>query len=246
MIKGFEASKNVSTYFRGFQKTKLLTKKEEQLLSTLIHQGDSEAFDIMVQSNLKLVVKLANRHVGQGVPIDDLIQEGNIGLMEAARRYLPNTTARFATYASLWIRKRLNETVAQTGRIVRLPHNQEIELYRAGKAKISEEFGDTPTAPKTVRLDTPVGEEGGVSLGDLILNTPSQTGIDMEVDDLNFRVHRLVRELKPRDKEIILDYFGIDRDYELPTDIIAEKYNMTNVRVSQIVKSSLATLRQLV
>jgi RNA polymerase sigma factor (sigma-70 family) len=166
--------------------------------------------------------------------------------MEAARRYLPETAAKFSSYASLWIRKRLNEAVAQTGRIVRLPHNQEIELYHAGKARLEEGAPAAVTAPVEVRIDMPVGEEGGMLLGELILNTPSQTGIDMEESDLKHRVHRLVNELKPRDKEIILDYFGIDRDYELPTDIIAEKYNMTNVRVSQIVKSSLTTLRQLV
>ena len=242
----FEASKNVSAYFRGFQKSVILTGDEEKQLATLIQSGDSAAFDLMVSRNLKLVVKIANRHIGQGVPIDDLIQEGNIGLMEAAGRYLPDSNARFASYASLWIRKRINEAVAQTGRIVRLPHNVEIELFHASRAKLSEDAQETLIAPKQVRIDTPIGDEGGMSLGELILNTPSQTQVDMEFDDLRFRVHKLVDNLKPRDKEIILDYFGIDREYEMPTDQIAEKHNMTNVRVCQIVKTSLQTLKQLV
>ena len=242
----FEASKNVSAYFRGFQKSVTLTTEEEKQLAILIQSGDTAAFAEMVSRNLKLVVKIANRHIGQGVPIDDLIQEGNIGLMEAAGRYMPDTNARFASYASLWIRKRINEAVAQTGRIVRLPHNMEIELFHAKREKPSEETVETLQAPKAVRIDNPVSEEGGMLLGELILNTPSQTQIDMEFDDLKFKVTKLVDKLKPRDKEIILDYFGIDREYEMPTDQIAEKHNMTNVRVCQIVKSSLQTLKQLV
>jgi RNA polymerase primary sigma factor len=166
--------------------------------------------------------------------------------MEAAGRYMPDTNARFASYASLWIRKRINEAVAQTGRIVRLPHNMEIELFHAKREKPTEETVETLQAPKAVRIDNPVSEEGGMLLGELILNTPSQTQIDMEFDDLKFKVTKLVDKLKPRDKEIILDYFGIDREYEMPTDQIAEKHNMTNVRVCQIVKSSLQTLKQLV
>lgn len=242
----FEASKNVSLYFRAFQNTVTLTANEEKELACLIQSGDAAALDIMIGRNLKLVVKIANRHIGQGVPIDDLIQEGNLGLMEAARRYLPDTNARFASYASLWIRKRINETVAQTGRIVRLPHNLEIDLFHAKREKLDEESTETLTAPTEVRIDMPVSTEGGMLLGELLLNTPSQTETLMEFDDLKFKVTHLVNRLKPRDKAIILDYFGIDQEYEVPTDQIAEKYGMSNVRVCQIVKSSLATLKELV
>jgi RNA polymerase primary sigma factor len=92
----FEASKLVSQYFREFQKAAQLTAEEEKDLSVRIQSGDKSALAVMIKHNLKLVVKIANRHIGQGVPIDDLIQEGNLGLMEAARRYLPDTDARFA------------------------------------------------------------------------------------------------------------------------------------------------------
>lgn len=239
----FEASKNVSQYFREFQKVAQLTADEEKDLAARIQSGDSSALAVMIKHNLKLVVKIANRHIGQGVPIDDLIQEGNLGLMEAANRYLPSTDARFASYASLWIRKRVNEAVAQTGRIVRLPHNQEIELYHKKQEKLAE---DTVQAevPTQVAIDQKVGDQEGTTLGDLLFHTPSATNQAHEEEALRARVAGLLGTLKPRDKEILLDYFGIGREYEVPTDQIAEKFGMTNVRVCQIVKTSLTSLKE--
>jgi RNA polymerase primary sigma factor len=239
----FEASKLVSQYFREFQKAAQLTQAEEKDLAVRIQSGDQSALAIMIKHNLKLVVKIANRHIGQGVPIDDLIQEGNLGLIDAASRYLPDTQARFASYASLWIRKRVNEAVAQTGRIVRLPHNQEIELFHAKKEKLTEDTLQAET-PSQVSFDQQVGDQEGTSLGDLLFWTQSATNLAHEKEAISHKVERLLGSLKPRDKEILLDYFGIGREYEVPADMIAEKFGMTNVRVCQIVKSSLETLRQ--
>lgn len=239
----FEASKNVSQYFREFQKVAQLSADEEKDLAARIQSGDSSALTIMIKHNLKLVVKIANRHIGQGVPIDDLIQEGNLGLMEAAQRYLPSTDARFASYASLWIRKRVNESVAQTGRIVRLPHNQEIELYHKKQEKLAEDTIQEE-APSQVAIDQKVGDQEGTTLGDLLFHTPSATNQLHEEEALKAKVAGLLGTLKPRDKEILLDYFGIGREYEVPTDQIAEKFGMTNVRVCQIVKTSLASLKE--
>lgn len=239
----FEASKNVSQYFREFQKVAQLTADEEKDLAQRIQSGDSSALTLMIKHNLKLVVKIANRHIGQGVPIDDLIQEGNLGLMEAANRYLPSTDARFASYASLWIRKRVNEAVAQTGRIVRLPHNQEIELYHKKQEKLSEDTIQDEV-PTQVAIDKQVGDQEGTTLGDLLFHTPNATNQAHEEEALRVKVAGLLGTLKPRDKEILLDYFGIGREYEVPTDQIAEKFGMTNVRVCQIVKTSLGQLKE--
>jgi RNA polymerase primary sigma factor len=180
---------------------------------------------------------MANRHIGQGVPIDDLIQEGNIGLMEAALNFNPKGDQRFISYASLWIRKRLNESVAKTGRIVRLPHNQEYEIYKAKRR------GEEVEVPSQVDIDQPVSDESASTLGELILKDAAEVEYLIEVDDIKFKVKRALSALKERDQQIIKDYFGIDTEYEVPTDMIAQKYSMTSVRVCQIVKASIEKMK---
>jgi RNA polymerase primary sigma factor len=210
---------------------------EERELVEKIQEGDRVALNRLITANLKFVVKLANRHIGQGVPIDDLIQEGNIGLMEAAKNFKPREGQRFISYASLWIRKRLNEAVAKTGRIVRLPHNIEYDIY---KAKMK---GEEVEEPKQVNVDDRVGEDGGSSLGDILLHSGAEIESEIEMDHIKFKVLQALSTLKERDRRIVMDYFGIGCDYEVPTDVIADRYEMTNVRVCQIVKSALEKMR---
>ena len=233
----FETSENLPKYFKTIQKNSPLSVDEERELVIAIQSGSTIATNRLVQANLKFVVKVANRHIGQGVPIDDLIQEGNIGLIEAASNFKPRDGQRFINYAQLWIRKRINEAVAKTGRIVRLPHNQEYEIFK------SKRKGDEVEAPTRVSIDKPIGEDGDNTLGDLILRTGSEAEFEMELDQVKFQVKRALSVLKDRDRSIIMDYFGIDREYEVPTDMIAEKYAMTNVRVCQIVKASIEKMR---
>ena len=233
----FETSENLPKYFKTIQKNTPLSIAEEGQLVLDIQAGDSRAVDALVQANLKFVVKVANRHIGQGVPIDDLIQEGNIGLIEAAQAFQPRSGQRFINYAQLWIRKRINETVAKTGRIVRLPHNQEYEIFK------SKRKGEEVEAPTRVSIDKKIGEDGDNTLGDLILKTGSDVEFAIELDSIKFRVKQALSVLKERDRGIIMDYFGIEREYEVPTDMIAEKYSMTNVRVCQIVKASVEKMK---
>jgi RNA polymerase primary sigma factor len=233
----FETSENLPKYFKTIQKNAPLTVAEEGRLVLAIQAGDSGAVARLVKANLKFVVKVANRHIGQGVPIDDLIQEGNIGLIEAAQAFQPREGQRFINYAQLWIRKRINEAVAKTGRIVRLPHNQEYEIFK------SKRKGEEVEAPTRVSIDKKIGEDGENTLGDIILKTGSDAEFAMEMDSIKFQVKKALTVLKDRDKGIIMDYFGIDREYEVPTDMIAEKYAMTSVRVCQIVKASVEKMR---
>ena len=233
----FETSDNLRMYFKTIQKNKPLTTAEEAGLVDAIQAGDQAATKKLVEANLKFVVKVANRHIGQGLPIDDLIQEGNIGLLEAARAFKPRESGRFINYAQLWIRKRINEAVAKKSRIVRLPHNVEYDIY---KAKMKGEEFETQTR---VSIDKPVGDEGDTTLGDLILSSGSEVEFAMEMDSIRFQVKQALTVLKERDRGIIMDYFGIDREYEVPTDMIAEKYDMTSVRVCQIVKASVEKMK---
>ena len=239
-MANFETSENLPKYFKSIAKSNPLTIEEEKALGARIKAGDESAVHELVRHNLKIVVTIANRHIGQGVPIDDLIQEGNIGLYEAAQRFDPQGDARFISYASLWVRKRINEAVVAFGRIVRLPHNQEYDIY---EAKMAGEEVPNMTA---VAIDSPVSSEGDTTFGDLILKCQPEVESVVEMDGIKFAVRKAIRVLKERDQEIIKAYFGIDREYEMPTDMIAEQFGMTNVRVCQIVKASIEKMRQTV
>lgn len=233
----FETSENLPKYFKTIKKTAPLTVAEEGELVLAIQAGEQKAIHALVKANLKFVVKVANRHIGQGVPLDDLIQEGNIGLIEAAQAFQPREGQRFINYAQLWIRKRLNEAVAKTGRIVRLPHNQEYDIFKSKKR------GESIEVPTRVNIDAPIGDEGGNTIGDIVLKSGADVEFAIELDSIKFRVKKALSVLKDRDRGIIMDYFGIDREYQVPTDMIAEKYSMTNVRVCQIVKASIEKMK---
>ena len=233
----FETSDTLPKYFRELGKKEILSKEQEQELGRRVAVGDQQALEQLIRKNLRLVVTLANRHIGQGVAIDDLIQEGNMGLYEAARRYDPESGTRFSVYASLWIRKYLNESVAKLGRLVRLPHNQEYDQYKAKRAGLETE------SKKSVSLDAPIGDqEDEFTLGDLLSAGMGSVERTFEIEDVQFRVKCALQKLKQRDREIIKAYFGLDRDCSVPTDVIAENFGMSNVRVCQIVKSSLKTM----
>jgi DNA-directed RNA polymerase sigma subunit (sigma70/sigma32) len=133
----------------------------------------------------------------------------------------------------------MNEAVAKTGRVVRLPHNQEYEIY---KAKMR---GEDPDVPTRVNLDKPIGDDEGSTLADVLLRSMPEVEVEIELEEIKFRVGVAVKSLKDRDREIVFDYFGIDREYSLNTKEIAEKHAMTNVRVSQIVRSSLEKMKSL-
>ncbi len=233
----FETSENLPKYFRTIKKLQPLSTADEKALAQRIQAGDRAALNELVKHNLKIVVTIANRHIGQGVPIDDLIQEGNIGLIEAAERFDPNSAARFITYASLWIRKRVNEAVVAYGRIVRLPHNQEYDIYK------SKQAGEEVANLKAIEIDAPVGEDGDTTIGDTILSTEPSILREIELEDLHARVQSALRGLKERDRRVIEAYFGLGKEYAMPTDVIAERFDLTNVRVSQIVNGAITKMR---
>lgn len=239
-MANFETSDNLPRYFKSISKCNPLSLEEEKELGRRIKAGDETAVHELVRHNLKIVVTIANRHIGQGVSIDDLIQEGNIGLYEAAQRFDPHGDARFIAYASLWVRKRINEAVVAFGRIVRLPHNQEYDRYKAKRA------GEETPNLAPVEIDSKVSDDGETTVGDLLLKCQPEVDLSFEMEGIKFIVRNRMCVLKERDQRIVKAYFGIDHDYEMPTDIIAERFGMTNVRVCQIVKASIEKMKQTV
>lgn len=234
----FETSDNLPKYFKQIQHLKPLSVEREHELVDMIAAGDRSASHELVEHNLKIVVTIANRHIGQGLSIDDLIQEGNIGLYEAAFSFKKNGDARFITYAQLWVRKRINEAVAQKGRIVRLPHNIEYDRFKMKRA------GQEVENIRPVRLDDPISDESEASIGDLILSCAPEIEKHHNIHFNRAKVELVLALLKPRDRKIIECYFGIDRDCRMQSGDIAELFNLTNVRVCQIVKSSIQKMKE--
>jgi RNA polymerase primary sigma factor len=234
----FETSENLPKYFKQIQHLQPLSLEREHELVDLIAAGDESAVHELVEHNLKIVVKIANRHIGQGLAIDDLIQEGNIGLYEAAYSFKKNGDARFITYAQLWIRKRINEAVAQKGRLVRIPHNLEYERFKMKRA------GKEVENLRPVRMDDKVTDDSDAAVGDLILGCAPEIEKEHNITFNKAKIESMLAILKPRDRKIIKCYFGIGRDCEMQSGDIAELFEMTNVRVCQIVKSSIEKMKE--
>ena len=223
-------------YFKSVSNLNPLTIEQETRLGQQIKAGSKRAVNTLVEHNLKLVIKIAKKHQGQGVPLDDLIQEGNIGLYEAAERFNPDGETRFVTYAQLWIRKRINEEVAKHGRLVRLPHNQEYQMYKDKMA------GKAVKDLRVVELDKPIGDEEKHTVADLIIGADPSHESQEKQDALSMRVKALLNRLQERERMVVKAYFGIGQELAWPTDRIAEEIGLTPTRVSQILKSALTSL----
>tara|TARA_B100000963_G_scaffold353893_1_gene369390 strand:- start:2449 stop:3177 length:729 start_codon:yes stop_codon:yes gene_type:complete len=235
----FESSRELSLYFREVESTSQpLTKEEEATLIPLAKEGNAKALNRVVNSCSKMVVKIANKYLGQGVPVIDLVQEGNIGTMEAIKRFDPEgTKGRFASYARLWIKKYINDSVATVGRTVRIPMNHEFDIFKAKKA------GKEVLNRTNVSLDQNVHEDGNTTYGDLF-NTCQPSIEDVHhkefIDEL---VNKYLSTLnKQKDRDIIKAYFGIGQDFPITRETIAEEFGMSKVGVTKLVDRTLEQL----
>ena len=235
MSKRFETADGLPQYFKSIESVaKPLSKTEELALADRIQAGDERALNALVTANLKFVVTLANKFIGMGLPIDDLIQEGNAGLIEAARKFTSDKDVKFITYAQFWIRKRLNLSLCDYGRIVRLPVNQEYDIYKR-KMK-GEEINLS-----NVQIDKPVGEDGDNTIGDIMLRTDFAD--PFENDDTNRVLTRLLSKLRPTEREIIELFYGLVGD-GLSTKEIAQQVGKTPAEVNRALKVARAQMRK--
>jgi len=237
MSKRFEITDTIDFYFKELEKVSSpLTKQEEQVLAKRIQSGDSSAINELVLHNLKFVVLLANKFIGMGLNIDDLIQEGNRGLIEAAKRFTPDKESKFITYAQFWIRKYLNESIVHFGRTVRIPHNQEYDIY---KEKVSGTYEGNLT---NVQLDKPINEDGDFTMGDLLLNENFQDPFEKEEqsNQLNF----FLKQLNEEEIKIIKLYYGIEETSSLSTREVGKICGIEEVKVNRILKIARAKMRK--
>jgi RNA polymerase primary sigma factor len=237
MAKRFEITDTIDLYFKEIEKVSSpLTKQQEHALAQKIQSGDNQALNELVLHNLKFVVLLANKFIGMGINIDDLIQEGNRGLIEAAKRFTPDKGTKFITYAQFWIRKYLNETIVEHGRTVRLPHNQEYEIY---KEKVS---GDYDRNLSNVQLDKPINEDDTDTLGDIILS--DEFSDPFEKEEQNSQLKFFLEQLNPEEIQIIKLFYGIEETKSLSTREVSKIVGMDEVKVNRMLKVARHKMRK--
>lgn len=257
---------SLAIYLREIGKSPLLTPEEEESLARRVRKGDGAALERLTSSNLRSVVKIAKAYRRGGIPLSDLINEGNIGLMRAAKRFDPEKGVKFISYASWWIRQAIQRAVAQSATIVRLPMNKVAAISRLGRARanLAQELGREPTVGEIAKrldtepegvshlldldknglsLDEPLGDEGTSPLSDFLKAT-TQSPEEEAMSKLHREgIKRLVRQLTPREANVINLYFGLDSGRPLTLEHIGKEIGISRERVRQLKERALKKLR---
>lgn len=259
----------LNSYLRGIGETPLLNRTEELSVSRRVRKGEGRARELMIKANLRLVVKLAADYKHCGLPILDLISEGNLGLMKAVERFKPSRGVKFSTYACWWIKQSIRRALANQSKTVRLPVHlvDRIQRLRRVSSALSAELGREPNdfelaeelqvepsyvtrlreiSSGTVSLDVRIGSEGEDStLGDLLAD-PVAVDPTEEHERIDFReaVTRSLQILTSREVEILQLRFGLGDSQERTLEQIGDRLSVTRERVRQIQNSALSKLRR--
>ncbi len=260
---------NLRRYLREISDTPLLTLEQEGLLAARIRKGDAEARDRMIRSNLRLVVKIAKDFDGMGLPLLDMINEGNIGLMRAVERFDPRKGAKLSTYAAWWIKQAIKRALANQGKTIRLPvhlvdrvakirrtaNRLHEELGReATDAEIAEALGMTrervtelvTASYRPASLDAPMGDDAETQLQDIVPDENVQTAYeDYEAQTRLELLRELVDELDERELTIIRYRYGLDGGPERTLEEVGNRFGVTRERIRQIQGTALAKLRRM-
>ena len=244
-----------------------LPPEEEIRLARLIKKGDTIALDKLVKANLRFVISVAKEYQGQGLPLQDLISEGNLGLIKAAQRFDETRGFKFISYAVWWIRQSILQALAEQSRVVRLPLNRVGAINKIGRAleQLEKVFGREPsinevaskmdmtafevadvlkTSARHLSLDEPFKDEDGNNLLDVIESDRYAPPDNMLMQEsLQVEIDKVLSTLKPREAEIIKLYFGLDGDRPLTLEEIGEHFQLTRERVRQIKEKALRRLR---
>jgi len=260
-------SQSLDKYLSEIAKVDLITAQEEVILAQKIREGDQAALERLTKTNLRFVVSVAKQYQNQGLTLGDLINEGNLGLIKAAKRFDETKGFKFISYAVWWIRQSILSAVADQSRIVRLPLNQvgSLSKIRKSSSKLEQQFERVPTpeelaedlettvekisdslanAGRHLSFDAPfvVGEEN--TLLDVMQSTDASTDSMLITDSLSQEIKRSLGILAERERQVLVLFFGLGSSTAHSLEEIGEKFSLTRERVRQIKDKALMRLRQ--
>ena len=262
-------SQSLEKYLQEIGKVDLLTPEEEVDLAKKIKDGDQDALEKLTKANLRFVVSVAKQYQNQGLSLSDLINEGNVGLMKAAKRFDETKGFKFISYAVWWIRQSILQSIVEYSRMVRLPLNKVSSYSKVNEAFVSfvQEFERNPTheeladllemkvsdivnvlqgGGRHLSMDAPVGgEDGDASMLDLFVEKDQKTpDLKLMEDSLKEEVQFGLSLLSSREIEVLSAYYGLNGHKSLTLEEIGELYGLTRERVRQIKERSLRRLRK--
>ncbi|MFP4069022.1 MAG: sigma-70 family RNA polymerase sigma factor [Verrucomicrobiota bacterium] len=257
------------TYMQEIGKTPLLTPQEEVELANRIKKGDKTARDHMISANLRLVVKIAHDYNNFGLPLMDLVSEGNIGLVKAVERFDPTKGGKLSTYAAWWIKQSIKRALANQSKTIRLPVHlvDKIAKMRKITQQLAEELDREPTDEEiaymmempvnkvahlksvSVRpssLDAPIGEDGDTSFGELVGDENQATPFEtLQEKTRSNDIREIISRLDDREGEIIRLRFGLDGERPLTLEEVGDRFDVTRERVRQIQNIAIHKMRRM-
>ena len=263
-----ESENGIKIYLREIGQIPLLTPKDEVRLAARIKKGDRQARAQMIKANLRLVVKIAHDYSNFGLPLLDLISEGNIGLMKAVERFDPKKGGKLSTYAAWWIKQSIKRALANQAKTIRLPVHLVDKISKMKRAghKLSEKLGREPTdqeladilgltrakvaqlrtiSIRPASLDAPIGDDDATEFSEIVGDEAALTPFELLRDKtLRQEVRDILEELEPREAEILTMRFGLDGNKPKTLEEVGKKFKVTRERVRQIQNIALTKLRR--
>ena len=264
-----EGDNGIKIYLREIGQIPLITVKDEIALAAKIKRGDKNARATMIKANLRLVVKIAHDYANLGLPLLDLISEGNIGLMKAVERFDPKKGGKLSTYAAWWIKQSIKRALANQAKTIRLPVHlvDKISKMKRLAMRMSEKLGREPSdqeladalglprakvaqlreiSVRPASLDATIGDEDDTQFSEIVGDENAATPFE-QLRDKNIRddVRDLLQELDPREAEILNARFGLDGDRQRTLEEVGKKLKVTRERVRQLQNIALTKLRRL-
>jgi RNA polymerase primary sigma factor len=266
----YDGDTAIKLYLREIGQVKLLTPQEEIELAAKIKKGDKKARELMIKANLRLVVKIAHDYEGFGLPLLDLISEGNIGLMKAVERFDPAKGGKLSTYGSWWIKQSIKRALANQSKTIRLPVHlvDKISKMRRVAMKLQEEFGREATddelgeelgisasrvaqmrtaAIRPASLDAPIGDDDSNNFSEVVQDENADTPYEhLEEKTVTKMLQEMVTTLDQREATILRYRFGLDGGSEKTLEEVGQKFGVTRERVRQIQNIALNKLRKMI
>src|SRR6266404_2064977 len=265
-----ESDSGLNRYLREIGRIPLLTPQQEIALAGKIKDGDAAARAQMINSNLRLVVTIARDYTNLGLPLLDLISEGNIGLTKAVERFDPAKGAKLSTYAMWWIKQSIKRALANQSKTIRLPVHlvDKISKMRRTAMRLQEEFGREPTdeelgeelgitasrvaqmrmaAVRPASLDAPIGDEDSNNFAEVVQDESADTPYEqLEEKTVTRMLQEMVKTLDPREATILRARFGLDGGPQKTLEEVGQKFGVTRERVRQIQNIALKKLRKMI